>query len=189
MIHTPQQRKKLLSLARESLHTYITTHAPLPVNPSTIPTELKQKKGTFVTLTKDGNLRGCIGHIEPVQEIYRDVIDNAINAGFFDPRFPALTEEEVASVSIEVSILSLPTQISAQNPDTILQNIRPHVDGVILERDGQRATFLPQVWEELSDAETFMKHLSLKAGLSQDSWREGATVSVYQVESFSDSDD
>jgi AmmeMemoRadiSam system protein A len=186
MTYTTEHKNLLLSLARESLDTYAKTGKSPSIDPSTIPKELTEKKGTFVTLTIEGALRGCIGHIEPVQEIYLDVIDNAINAGFCDPRFPELSQAEIEVVSIEISILSLPKKLTVQDSDSICKTLRPRIDGVILEKDGHRATFLPQVWDELTDAESFLSELSHKAGLSPDSWKKGATLYVYQVESFSE---
>lgn len=148
--------------------------------------ELKEKRGTFVTLhTKDGQLRGCIGHIEPVQEIYKDVIENALAAAFDDSRFLPLKKEEMGDIEIEISVLTNPEPLNYTSADDLLNKLQPLRDGVIIEKGRFGATYLPQVWEDLSDKAEFLSSLCLKAGLPADEWRSGQLkVLTYQAEVF-----
>jgi AmmeMemoRadiSam system protein A len=130
----------------------------------------KDKKSCFVTLTKKGNLRGCIGNLEAKQELWKDVQENAINAAFNDPRFSPLTEYELEEIEIEVSVLSKPKKISGKDVDSRLNKITKEM-GIILKSGKYSATFLPQVWEHFSTKEEFLKELSLKAGLNKDAWK------------------
>jgi AmmeMemoRadiSam system protein A len=133
-------------------------------------TKYKDKKACFVTLNKNGNLRGCIGNLEAKQELWKDVQENAINAAFNDPRFSPLTEYELKDVKIEVSILSKPKKITGGNTESRLNKITKKM-GIILKSGKYSATFLPQVWEYFSTKEEFLKELSLKAGLNKDAWK------------------
>jgi AmmeMemoRadiSam system protein A len=145
----------------------------------------KKVRGTFVTLTKKGELRGCIGHLTGIAQVRQSVRQNAVSAGFHDPRFPPLTTAELAEVAIEISILTEPQPLDYADAEDLIQRLRPRVDGVIISRQGASATFLPQVWRQLPKADAFLTHLCLKAGLPANSWREGdVEVSTYQVQSF-----
>jgi len=146
--------------------------------------ELKKEQATFVTLTIDGQLRGCIGSIIPHRPLLNDLILNAKSASFNDPRFPPLTPEEFKNVEIEVSLLSVPKFLEYSDIDDLRHKIHPGVDGVILQCDGRQATFLPQVWEQLNRFDLFFAHLCLKAGLSQDCLECHPDIFVYQVEKF-----
>lgn len=144
-----------------------------------------EKRGTFVTLTKNGQLRGCIGHIIPEESLIEGIRINAINAAFRDPRFPPVSPEEWDQIKIEISILTEPNPLNYTDGKDLLEKIRPNVDGVIIKKGAHQATFLPQVWEQLPDKEDFLTHLCLKAGLSGEAWREGdLEVSTYQVQAF-----
>ena len=146
---------------------------------------LGQRRGTFVTLTIDGDLRGCIGHIIPQESLLEGVMINAVNAAFRDPRFRPLSKEELKRVKVEVSILTEPSPLSYSDSDLLLKKLRPGVDGVIIKRGGLQATFLPQVWDQLPGKEEFLTHLCLKAGLEGDAWKKGGLeVSTYQVQAF-----
>jgi uncharacterized protein len=126
---------------------------------------LFEKRGTFVTLTKHGSLRGCIGSILPRQPLWEDVAENAVHAAFHDPRFDPMQEFEVPEIKIEVSVLTVPIHVKYSSFQELQQNIKPLVDGVIIQYGSAKATFLPQVWEDLPDPNEFFKHLCLKAGL------------------------
>jgi AmmeMemoRadiSam system protein A len=135
--------------------------------------------------TEKGELRGCIGHLTGIAEVRQSVRQNAVSAGFHDPRFPPLTAAELPAVAIEISILSEPQPLDYKDSQELIQRLRPGVDGVILSKRGASATFLPQVWEQLPKPETFLAHLCLKAGLPAKSWKAGGLeVSTYQVQSF-----
>ena len=148
-----------------------------------IPKELDTKKGCFVTLKLNNQLRGCIGTIEPVFKMYECTIRNAVNAAFRDYRFDPLMPEEYDKIKIEISVLSKPIEIDYKNPDDLLNKIKSFKDGIILEKDNRSATFLPQVWEQIPNKIEFLEQLSLKAGLNHDIWKT-AEISKYTVESF-----
>ncbi len=144
-----------------------------------------KKRGTFVTLTRNGNLRGCIGHIVPHEPLIESIKNNAVAAAFRDPRFPPLQRDEWKDVDIEVSVLTDPQPLSYSDAEDLLQKLRPGIDGVIIQKGYHSATFLPQVWKQLPDKETFLNHLCMKAGLPADAWKNGdLAVLTYQVQAF-----
>jgi uncharacterized protein len=167
---------ELLKLARESIFSKI--NGKNLVVSDIIKEKFNEKGACFVTLTIDGNLRGCIGTLEAHEPLYIDVINNAVNAGFFDPRFTQLDSEEFNKIKIEISILSKPEKLGKgiEVFDKIDKNM-----GIILKKGFSSATFLPQVWEELNDKTEFLEHLSRKAGLYSDSWKD-AELWFYRVE-------
>lgn len=136
----------------------------------------------FVTLTQDGRLRGCIGSLQAYRSLREDLQANACAAAFRDPRFSPLTPEELASTRVEVSILSRPEPMTWTSEADALAQLRPGIDGVILEWGGHRGTFLPQVWEQLLTSTEFMRHLKHKAGLPPDFWAADLRLSRYTVE-------
>jgi len=181
-----EEQKYLLKLARDTLEGYVRNRKTL--EPETENPKLKDKKGAFVTLEKRGQLRGCIGHIRPVQELYLDVRDNAINAAMHDPRFPKVRPEELEYIEIEVSVLTTPELIEADSPEEYLEKIQSGTDGIILEQGMSGATYLPQVWEKIPDREEFLHSLCNKAGLSGDCWKKsGARIYRYRVQAFKES--
>ncbi len=150
---------------------------------------LKQKRGVFVTLHKNGELRGCIGNIEPVKTLVCGVRENALCAAFKDSRFAPVNVDELNLIDIEISILSKPEKMVYKNSRELLQDLTPGVDGVIIEKNHHRATFLPQVWEQLPKPEEFLAHLCMKAGLSANEWEKGGLIlHTYQVQSFGELD-
>ena len=182
---TKDQKNQLLKLARESIGHYLKTQKQFVKDTSDFSSELQEKRGTFVTLTIGGQLRGCIGHIIAIQPLYLDVIDNAVNAAFEDPRFEPLAEDELEDIKIEISVLSQPKPLEYKGADDLLKKLRPDVDGVIIKQGFYQATFLPQVWEQLKQPEDFLSHLCAKAGLDSNAWRKGdLKVETYQVENF-----
>jgi AmmeMemoRadiSam system protein A len=141
----------------------------------------------FVTLTQDGRLRGCIGSLEACRSLREDLETNACAAAFRDPRFPPLSADELAATRVEVSILSKPEPMSFAGEADAVRQLRPGIDGVLLEYGRHRGTFLPQVWEQLPDPVQFMHHLKLKAGLPPDFWSDEMRLSRYTVEKFKES--
>ena len=141
--------------------------------------------GTFVTLTMEGRLRGCIGSLEPDEAIREGVRANALNAAFHDPRFPPVTRRELDKIDIEISILTRPRELAYTDGKDLAAKLRCGIDGVIIRKGPSRATFLPQVWDQLPQPEDFLSHLCRKAGLAADAWQAtGLTVETYQVQYF-----
>ncbi len=183
-------RRYLLTLARQTITHILEGQDPPPVDLGVLSAELRSPRASFVTLTINGGLRGCIGSIEPRRALALDVRENALGAAFRDPRFPPLSREELGRVRIEVSVLTQPQPFRFINPDDLLVRLRPHVDGVVIERGWHRATFLPQVWEKVPDPREFLAHLCMKAGLPADDYRQpGLEVLTYQVEKFGEEDE
>ena len=145
---------------------------------------LESPGAAFVTLTKHGALRGCIGSLSAHRPLRDDVVANAVNAAVHDPRFPPLTHAELAETHIEVSVLSAPQPLPFANHADAVARLRPRVDGVILEYESHRGTFLPQVWDQLPHASDFLSHLVRKAGLPAGWWDDSARLSRYTVTAF-----
>jgi len=178
--------KDILKLSRQTLEGFIKTNQEVPqVKDSQ--RELEVKRGCFVTLKKNGQLRGCIGSILPEQSIARCVVDNTINAAVNDYRFNRVEETELSSIDIEVSLLTVPEPLPHKDPQDLLQKLAPRKHGVILKKGMHSATFLPQVWDELSDKQEFLRHLCLKGGMSLDCWKDSETqILVYEAEVFTE---
>ena len=174
-------KKYLLDLARESMVKAVKGMKPPAVEK--VPAALKDSSGCFVTLTINGNLRGCIGYIEPVKPLYQAVIDNARNAALSDPRFSPVKQDELGRIAVEVSVLTKPVPLEYSGPDDLLSKLRPGVHGVILQKGPFQSTFLPQVWEQLPDKVMFLEHLALKGGMQRDGWKT-SLVKTYQAEHF-----
>jgi AmmeMemoRadiSam system protein A len=145
---------------------------------------LRQAGATFVTLTRDGRLRGCIGSLAPQRPLGADTAENALGAAFRDPRFPALTREEWPQCRVEVSLLSTPKPLRFADEADLLGQVVPGEDGLILEADGKRGTFLPQVWDGMPDKQVFLRELVKKAGLPPDTRLGRCKVSRYRVAKF-----
>lgn len=133
--------------------------------PDDVSAAVLEKGGCFVTLHKNGALRGCIGTIEPLQSLAKGVEENAINAAFKDPRFSSLNAEELPAIDLEVSVLTVPRKLIFKDPEALKRQLKPGIHGVILSSGWRRSTFLPQVWDQLPDPELFLRHLCEKAGL------------------------
>lgn len=142
---------------------------------------LQEPGATFVTLTQAGELRGCIGTLQAHRTLLEDVQANALAAAFQDPRFRPLSLTELSYTRVEVSLLSPSEPIVFESEQHALAQLRPDIDGVIFEYGYYRSTFLPQVWEQLPDPETFMAHLKHKAGLSPNFWAANVKLARYTV--------
>jgi len=178
----------LLALARQALEAGVQGGALAPLDLKTFPPRLQAMGAAFVTLTIAGRLRGCVGALEPYQPLAEDVREHAVAAALSDYRFPPVTPDELPSIHIEVSRLTVPQPLDYDGPDDLLARLRPGVDGVVL-RDGiRRATFLPQVWEQLPDPVEFLEHLCWKMGAAPDLWRrKHLEVLTYRVQEFHES--
>jgi hypothetical protein len=179
------ERRQLLALARRALEDSVRTGKLPEPDVKDFPPSFALPRGSFVTLTKHGQLRGCIGNITPRLPLYQAILENARAAALNDYRFDPVRPAELGELEIEVSVLTEPKSLSFTSPDDLLAKLRPNVDGVILKLGFQSATFLPQVWEKIPDKVAFLDQLALKAGAARGTWRESGTkVEVYQVEAF-----
>ncbi len=149
---------------------------------------LDEPGATFVTLRRDTELRGCVGSLEPRRKLALDVRSNAVAAAFGDPRFPPLAAREFATISVEVSLLSAHVPVAFDDEEHLLRQLRPGVDGVVLQYGRQRATFLPQVWESLPEPRAFLAALKQKAGLAADVRATALKVARYTVIKWTESD-
>jgi len=188
---TAEQGKTLLTLARQTIALKLDLPVPddeqKKLGKQLHDPAFQQDRGTFVTLHKHGQLRGCIGTIAAMEPLAANIRHNAVNSAFGDPRFPPLQKKEFNEVEIEVSILTDPKPLTYEKGADLPAKLRPKVDGVIL-RDGMAsATFLPQVWDQLPQPEDFLSRLCMKAGLRPNAWQTGKLeVLTYQVQYFSE---
>jgi AmmeMemoRadiSam system protein B/AmmeMemoRadiSam system protein A len=182
---TEEDKKQLLLLARKTM-VYALQNRRVPEASDLgimISDAMQPARAAFVTLKKNGMLRGCIGDIFPRQPLYKSVIMNAINACVNDRRFAPVSQDELKDITIEISALTAPAPIAS--PD----EIRIGIDGVVLNKDGHTAVFLPQVAPEQGwDVSEMLTQLSLKAGLPADAWKQGASFLVFQAEVFGENE-
>ena len=180
-----KDRKFLIELARKTINKKKKNNLLTTLEINNLAPVLKEKRGCFVTLTKNNNLRGCIGYILPISPLYQAVIDNAYNAAYSDPRFSPVTEDEIKDLHIEISVLTVPKKLVYEDDDDLLKKLTPLKDGVIIKKGFYNSTFLPQVWEQLPEKENFLNHLCLKAGLKPNEWISGSVeVETYRAEVF-----
>ena len=179
---TPLDRSGLLEVARDSIGYGLRLGKPLPVDPGAYAQTLRAKGATFVTLRIKGSLRGCVGSLEAFRPIVTDVAHHAYGAAFRDPRFSGLTAGELDVVTCHISLLSRPQPVSCDSEEHLLTQLRPGVDGLVLERGSNRGTFLPSVWSLIPQADQFLAQLKAKAGLRPDEWPSDIKVSRYEVE-------
>jgi len=181
-----QEKEYMLKLARETLTAAVRGgDTPPPPKPERELSRLARNYGCFVTLNSHGQLRGCIGNIEPIKPLYKGIADNAVNAAFRDPRFSRVKAAELGDIKIEVSVLTKPAPLGAKSADEILKKLMPFEHGVILKLGPRQSTFLPQVWEQLPDKTMFLEHLAMKAGAGRDDWKR-ADVWVYRAAHFAE---
>ena len=181
-----EDRKTLLQVAKQAIEYGLETggrHRFL-VDPTKYNKTLQQPRATFVTLNINNELRGCIGTLEAHQPLIADVAHNAHSAAFSDPRFPPLSREEFADIHIHISILSPAVPMIFDSEEDLLQQIQPGIDGLVLQDNYHRGTFLPSVWESLPEPAQFLSHLKRKAGLPADYWSDALQISRYTTESF-----
>lgn len=182
---TIEEQKVLLHLAREAMEKGVRGKKLPPLDETLLTPNLREEGSSFVTLTEHGQLRGCIGSLEPHQSLVEDVREHAVAAALQDPRFPPVEEAELNGIQIEISRLTSPTLLEYQDADDLLSSLHPHVDGVILRDGFRRATFLPQVWEKIPNPAEFLDNLCYKMGAQPDLWRKKhLEVLIYKVEEF-----
>ena len=182
---TTEEKGTLLQLARQALELGVHGQKLPPLDHESMSPRLREDGVSFVTLTIDGNLRGCIGALEPSMPLADDVRKHVVAAALQDYRFPNVSPDELSRIEIEVSRLTVPIPLEYTTPEDLLSQLRPGIDGVLLRDGPRRATFLPQVWEKLPDPAEFLNNLCYKMGVESSQWRKKhLDVSIYQVEEF-----
>lgn len=185
---TEADKRCLLELARAALTAAVNGAWPPSLNPACLPTAVQQPACCFVTLTRAGQLRGCVGGLEPELPLYADVSRRAAQAALNDQRFAPVEPGEVPEIEIEISVLTPPVPLDYAGADDLVEKLRPGVDGVVLSDGRRRATFLPQVWAKLPRPEAFLGHLCDKLGTAPNAWKRGRlAVAVYRVVEFCES--
>lgn len=172
-------KRTLRKIARDSIHYGLTHNKPLPLEPGDYSPQLQCNAATFITLQLEQRLRGCIGTLQAYQPLLKDVAQHAFDAAFKDPRFSPVSSEEAEQLEIHISILTPGETIDFTSEEDLLSQLRPGIDGLIIEEGHQRATFLPSVWEQLPDKQQFLNHLKQKAGLSTDYWSNSLKAQRY----------
>lgn len=175
----------LLDVARRSIDHGVRVGAPLPVDPSEFAPELRATRATFITLHRNGQLRGCVGGLEPRLPLVADVAQSAFSAAFRDTRFAPVGAAELDDLHIHLSILSPLEPVIVRSEEELLEKLRPGVDGLVLSEGSLRGTFLPAVWERLPEPRQFLFELKRKAGLQGDYWSPRLEFQRYTVESIS----
>jgi len=178
-------KKKLLKIAREAITRAVRNEQLIRIELQEHSQLLRDPGASFVTLTIQEKLRGCIGTLEANQPLILDVQEHAVAAAMEDYRFPVVREEELQLINIEVSRLTPVHLVDYSTPENLVSKIRVNVDGVLIKASGRRATFLPQVWEKVPDPEQFLSQLCVKMGAPPDLWRRRRVqIYTYQVEKF-----
>ena len=191
----PEAGEQLLGIARGAIEVRLagTPTAQIPLEEiarrAARPDWLMSPGASFVSLEQHSRLRGCIGTLVAHRSLYEDVAHNAVAASLHDPRFPPLSPGDLAHTTIEVLVLSERVPLPHSSEESVVAALRPGIDGVVLEAGPfNRATFLPQVWEDLPDPQDFLNHLKLKAGLPTEWWSEEARLELYTVQSWIEGD-
>tara|TARA_Y200000002_G_scaffold380935_1_gene393630 strand:- start:7301 stop:7867 length:567 start_codon:yes stop_codon:yes gene_type:complete len=174
-------KKHLLQMARSAIEYGLLHQQVMPINTSQLSEHYQEIGACFITINKNNALRGCIGSIEAHRPLAEDIIYNAYQAAFCDPRFPALQKKELTQIKINISILTEPLLREYHDEQTLIQSIKVGVEGLIIQDGANRATFLPSVWGAISDPREFVKQLKLKAGLAENYWSDSICCYVYEV--------
>lgn len=181
---TEKTKTTLLDIAVKSIRHGLDNKTALSVNPLDYDDELQLMRASFVTLHINSVLRGCIGSLSAYRPLVQDVSANAFAAAFSDPRFPPVNSADIAKLDYHISVLTEATPMVFNSEEELLQQIRPGIDGLILNGNGRRGTFLPSVWETLPNKRDFLNQLKLKAGLPSNYWSDNVRVERYTTESF-----
>jgi AmmeMemoRadiSam system protein A len=184
----PEQRRLLLGIARASIRHGLAHGRPLPVDPDALSPELAAVRGAFVTLTRRGRLRGCVGRTRPCRPLAEDLADLAYGAAFRDSRFLPVTAEELDELEIHLSLLTVPEPVAFSSDADLMAQLTPGQDGLILEGGGRVGVFLPSVWESLPEPMDFLGQLKAKAGLPRHRPVEGLKACRFQTESIRETD-
>ena len=186
---SPNEQGLVLDMARERLRQAATGEPASVIAEDSLSPALKRDAACFVTLTKNGALRGCIlDSFTPHEALYKNVLRNVVLAAMDDPRFPSVRPSEVDDVTIEISVLDRPHRIELSDAEDLISQLVPGKDGVILTTPYGKSTYLPQVWDELPDPVQFMSSLCQKQGAPADCWRNSSSIKIeiYRVFHFSE---
>ncbi len=177
------ESRLLLDIAWKSIESGLHDGPALKVTNQQMDGKLATKSASFVTLTKNNQLRGCMGNLQASEALAQSVANTAYNAAFRDPRFPPLSADELALTSMDISVLSSMQAMTVSSREDLLAKLQPGIDGLLIEDGRHRSTFLPKVWESLKNPEDFISHLMRKAGLPADHWSD--TIRAFRYHTFS----
>ncbi len=178
-------REPAIAMARDALAAGAAPGVPEPAAGDLAPV-LRAPGASFVSLYRDGRLRGCCGHLAPTGPLGLDIWRAARASAYGDPRFPPVAAAELSALAMEVSVLGEPVPLAAADEGVLQALLRPGIDGVVVSFGARTATFLPQVWHSLPEPAAFLRELRRKAGLPADFWHESLEWSRYQVQVFRD---
>ena len=178
------ERSLLLKIARDSLESGLRHGHTGHPDPDSLPENLRLPGACFVTLHRQGRLRGCIGSLEAREPVAQAVAWAAFAAGFQDPRFPPLSADELNQLDLEISILSPLQELDVSSEQDLLERLRPGIDGLLLDEGRRHAVYLPSVWSQLPEPVQFVEQLKLKGGWPADYWSESMRVRCFQTETM-----
>jgi AmmeMemoRadiSam system protein B/AmmeMemoRadiSam system protein A len=181
---TSSQRQQLLHLARSMILHGLDGGGEYNIALKNYAACLHEERGSFVTINRNGQLRGCMGNLSATRALVLDVVHNANAAAFKDPRFQPLQMQEYADIELHISVLSAASLLEVASRDELVEKLKPGIDGLILQQDNQRATYLPSVWEKIPQPQQFVSELRKKAGLDAAGWHEDMQVWTYTTEEF-----
>lgn len=174
----------LIRVAYQSIEHGLRHHQPLTLNILDFPEVLREPRPVFVTLRIGGDLRGCIGTLEYSQPLVLNVARYAHASAYSDPRFPPLAPHELGLVNLSISVLSPLEELNFDSEAQLMTQLRPSIDGLLLEEGCHRATLLPSVWEDIPDKEEFLQRLKIKAGLPKEYWSSNIRIQRYTAYSI-----
>ena len=175
----------LLELSRKTLETYYNENKVLEISKKEVPRKLRKNQACFVTLNNQEGLRGCIGDLSAEKPIYQCVIENSINAAINDARFSPVAKEELGDIKIDINLLTKPSKLKNENPQETLNKVKQYKHGVILKQGSHQSTYLPTVWDLISNKISFLENLCVKGNMNKDCWQSPLTeIYVYESEDF-----
>ena len=181
-----EQQGQLLDIARRSIEHGFSSGRPLEPELEPLAENLRQPAAVFITLTRNGDLRGCIGSLQAIDALAVAVANSAFNASFRDRRFSSIEAAELDEIDIEIAVLSPLEPIAVDSRQALLEILQPGVDGLLMEDHGYRSTFLPKVWEKVASPDEFLEQLMIKAGLPPGYWSDSIRFQRYHCHSFAE---
>ncbi|PIE43877.1 MAG: AMMECR1 domain-containing protein [Gammaproteobacteria bacterium] len=184
-----EDKNTLFTVASESLVLAVNSGHALNISLPDYSSGLVEPGAAFVTLTKQGRLRGCIGSLQAWRPLVEDVAENTLASALRDPRFPSVQANELTELDISLSVLTPPQEMTVLSEADLLEQLVPNEDGLILTCGNHRATYLPSVWEQLPDKQEFVAQLKVKAGFSPDFWSDKMQCQRYHAISITKNSD